>query len=74
MKYDVINEGSGKFGKRQDRKKTGRREGKIEGEAIGIKNTLSLIQKLMENGHLEEIKKFRRIRSTVKNCFGITMF
>ncbi len=51
-----------------------KREGKIEGEAIGIKNTLSLIQKLMENGHLEEIKKFRRIRSTVKNCFGITMF
>lgn len=28
----------------------GKREGKIEGEAIGIKNTLSLIQKLMENG------------------------
>lgn len=26
MKYDVINEGSGKFGKRQDRRKTGRED------------------------------------------------
>ena len=26
MKYDVINEGSGKFGKSQDRRKTGRED------------------------------------------------
>ena len=50
-------------------KREGKREGKIEGEAIGIKNTLSLIQKLMENGRLDEIKKIQEDKEYCEKLF-----
>lgn len=50
-------------------RREGKREGKIEGEAIGIKNTLSLIQKLMENGRLDEIEKIQEDKEYCEKLF-----